>query len=1031
MPDSPSSRSFSALLPRFALRRPVTVAMALLAVAVLGAIAGTRIPLQLMPGGYEHPELWVWMPYSNSSPREVERSIVQPVEDGLETLPGLKRLSARAREGSASFELEFAQGTDMAEAYNALVDRLDRVGPELPDDLKRWFVYKYNPDDNPVLWAAVSLPDEVRDPAYIIETKVQRALERVPGVGKVEFHGAHRARLYVDFDRERLDRHKVNLYQVMQKLQADNFTMPSGRLDEGGRVVLVRSLSTFDSRDEVARLPIGGGLVLEDVAEVTLARPASTTIHRVNGRPAASIEVFKESGANTIEVTRRLREKLDELAGDPALEGFGFHRFFDQGELIGESIQNLRLATIQGGLLAVVVLFVFLRQLRVTLLIAGGIPLSLLMTLVIMYFRGDTVNILAMMGLMLSVGMVVDNSIVVVESIYRRRELGDSSTQAALRGTSEVSLAILAATSTTLVVFLPVILMSEGGPAFFLKAIGLPVCFALLSSLVVALVFVPLATTRFTGQGAAAPSRAILWITDRYEALLGLVLGRRMEVFLLATLAMATLQYPMEHVERTDELSGGVVDFAISLQFPGNFTQEEVEAALLRVEGVILPMREEWNARAVRTQRWGSSRRGRVMVFLEKRERGDPSKEEIIKAAEELIPEIAGVESWVGWRKGEGSDNTMTILLTGDDSDTLAELGEDVVRRLEAVRGVVGAEAETEEGGNDELRVRVDRDRAQRYGVSPEVLARSVSFGFRGMGLRPVTIDDKEFEMQAGFRLEDRRDADRLGAFQVSSSTRGSVALSTVADLEYGRGYGTIHRQDRKTTLRVEVSYEGEDLAGLTARMGAALKGMNLPRGYEWTPGRRLAEMEDQDAQRVFALAMSVAFVFLLMGMLFESAWLPMSVLLSIPFAFLGVYWMLFLTGTPFDVMSGIGLVILVGIVVNNAIVLVDRVQQNRAAGMERREAILDAGRERFRPIVMTALTTIVGLLPMALGDAEVVGTPYYPLGRAVIGGLVTSTLLSLLVVPLFYTLFDDLRGVLMSWFRGAPAPAATELPGA
>jgi HAE1 family hydrophobic/amphiphilic exporter-1 len=1016
-------------LPSLALRRPVTVTMGILAMLVLGAIAWVRTPVQLMPTGYDFPFIWMWAPYRNASPQEVERQIVQPVEDAIGTMPGLRRVESRAGSDYANWQMEFSQDTSMDEAWSNLVDRMERTIPELPDDFENYYIWKYNPEDDPIMWMAVSLPDDETDPAYIVETRIVKALERVPGVARVEFNGAARARIYVDFNREEVERHNVSLYRVMQQLQGDNFTMPSGEVRAEGQTVLVRSIATYDEVEQVRRLPIGNGLVLDDIAEVIHARPLDTTVHRVNGLEAAAMDIYKESGANTLEVTRALAETIDELAADPGLAGFEFHRFFDQGELIQESIDNLRNTAVQGGLLAVLVLFAFLRRTRITLLIAATIPMSLLMTLVLMYAQGETINLLSMMGLMLSVGMVVDNSIVVVESIYRRRELGEPPLQAALEGTAEVALAIVAATLTTIVVFLPLITMSNDARfSFFMGRLGMPVCYALLSSLVVALVVVPLATTMVAGGEPAPPSRPIGWLTERYEAALALVLRRRADAVLLAVAALASMTWAMNNLQRADEVSGGMVDVVVRLSFPASFSTAEMDDGLKEVEDLLMGHREDWSIKAVRTRRWRGSTRGFVMAFLERRERDDLSKEEITKLLEGELPEIPGVSVNLGWGGGggRGNGNELSIALAGPDSEVLVDLAEGIAERLREVPGVLGVEPETEERGADELVLRVDRTRAARYGVDPNTLARSVAFGFRGGTLRPVHIDGRDVPVQTGFRLEDRADVQRLDAFSVWSAT-GPVALSTVADKSFQKGYGQIRRENRITSLKVKVLLDSEDMMAGQAKITRALADVQLPRGYSWNTGRRFEQLEEQDQARSFALLMSVAYVFLLMGMLFESFWLPMSVLLSIPFAFFGVYWMLYLTGTTFEMMAGIGLVILVGIVVNNAIVLVDRVQQHRAEGMPRNEAILAGGRDRMRPILMTAATTIVGLLPMALGDSGIVGVPYYPLGRAVIGGLLASTALSLILVPLFYTFLDDLKGLLLrilGW-RSEPEPGA------
>jgi HAE1 family hydrophobic/amphiphilic exporter-1 len=1003
-------------LPLLAVRRPVTVWMLLLATLVVGGIAWWRIPVQLMPTGFDFPWIWVWMPYEDATPREIEQQIVRPAEDALETLPGVRHIEATARQDFAELSIEFDQAVDMDEAWAGLVDRLERARPELPDDFERWYVYKYNPEDDPILWAGVEIPDGAADPAWTIETHLVRALERVPGVARVEFHGAERARLYIDFDREAVARHQVSLYSVMERLRTDNFTLPSGNLRDAGRIVLVRSLATLGDRDSYARLPIGNGLVLEDVAEVELAQPLSASIHRVNGKKAGGIDVYKESGSNTIEVCRRLQSAIDDLEKDPRLAGYKVHRFFDQGDLIQESVDNLRDAALEGGALAVLVLLVFLKRWRATALIALGIPLSLLMTLAWQYFSGESMNILSMMGLMIAVGMVVDDSIVVVEAIHARRERGETPTQAALHGTSEVALAVVASTLTTVVVFLPLILMSDDARfSFTMGRLGIPVCVALMFSLLVALLFVPLATIGVAAEAPPPQSRWNIWLTDAYARLLRATLHHRSTAWVVLVVSMASMGWPMNHMKKSDQVQGGIVDFVVTMKFPASYTLKEIDAALKKVEAVVEGKREEWRVRALRARRWEGSRRGMVMAFMEKRKRGDITREEIVETLPDLLPEIPGVEIFTGWQRGEGGGNELLLSLTGDDSETLAELSEEVCRRIRAIPGVMSAEGELGgEDSADELHVEVDRERAARYGVSPMVLARSVAFGFRGVPLRPLQGDGREIPVQAGYRLEDRKDIRKLEDFAVFSGTSGSVPLGAVAELKHARGFGAIDRLDRKTTLGIRVQMKDEDTMAGYQRIAAALSGLELPRGYSWNPGRRFDDMEEQDRARQFALLMSVCFVFLLMGMLFESFWLPWSIVLSVPFALVGVYWMMYVTQTTMEMMAGIAIVVLVGVVVKNAIVLVDRVQQHRAEGMPREEAMVQAGRDRLRPILMTAGTTVLGLVPMALGRTGLVGIPYYPMGRALIGGMLASTLLTMVLVPLFYVLVDDLREVLM-----------------
>ena len=902
----------------------------------------------------------------------------------------------------------------MAEAYNQALDRIERAYAELPDDLEQFYIYRYDPNDEPVIWAGISVPEGVEDPAHVLHTRVEQVLERVPGVGAVDLWGADRRNIYVDFRHDDVDAMGVSLYRVVPSMMRDNFTMPGGKVREPGRVVYLRSLTRYESIDEIRHWPIRPGLEIDDVADVVHAAPAATFINRINGDPGVSMGIYKESTANTLEMTAEVeRIVLEELGQDPALAGFEFFVLFSQGELIGDSIENLQQAALIGGSLAFIVLLVFLRRLRMTLVVAAAIPVCILITVTVMYFNGETINLLSMTGLMLAVGMVVDNSIVVVENIYRLRQAGVPPLKAALQGTSEVSLAVTMATLTTIAVFVPIMFMTGSGMfSFFISRLGLPVCYALLASLVVALLFIPLATTKLSAGKPVEPGRVLVWCRASYERILAWVLDHRIDATAIALMLMATTCVAKGKVPQTDRSESNIDDIVMRLQFAENMTFNEKEEVLLGLEDRVLGRKDAWQIDAVRTRYRSSSTRARVRVFLEPRERGDLNRDDIVEEATEMLPDQPGVEGWIGWHRegGMGEANSVALEIFGEDTEILAELGSEVKRRLNGVPNVVSVEYEVEDDATEELRLHIDREAAARYGVDPFAVARTVQFAWRGSRLPDYLDGDKEIDVVAGFRLEDRSDIEDMADFRIWTATGETIPLTAVADIEETRGFGEIRRRDRRTHLAIVVNLEGDDLGASYAQIDGALGSLQLPRGYTWSRGDRWAEMLEDQQQQQFAFLLAIVLVFLLMGMLFESVSLPLCVIVAVPFAMFGAYWLLFLTGTTFDMMAGIGIVIMVGIVVNNAIVLVDLVQLNRASGMDRREALLSAGSQRFRPILMTAGTTIVGLIPMAVGDASLAGIPYKALGRVVIGGLVTSSVMTLLWVPLLYTMVDDFR---------------------
>ncbi len=1002
-------------LPLTALRRPVAAVTLFVAVLLVGAISWTQIPLQMMPVGYDPPYLWIWGGYDNATPREVEEQLVRPMEEAFGTMSDLEHMESRASADSCFFELEFAEGTDMAEAYNQALDRIERAYPDLPQDFEQFYIWRYDPNDEPVIWAGISVPEGIDDPAHVLEQRVQKVIERVPGVGNVDLWGADRRNIYVDFRADDVDALGVNLFQVVPALMADNFTMPGGKVREPGRVIYLRSLARYRTIDEIAHWPVRPGVELGDVADVVHAAPKATYINRINGDPGVSMGIYKESTANTLEVAEQVQRVFDEvLVEDPELAGFQFYVLFSQGELIQDSIDNLTRAALIGGSLAFLVLIVFLRRLRMTLVVAGAIPVCILITVTVLYFQGETINLLSMMGLMLAVGMVVDNSIVVVENIYRHRQAGLPALPAALRGSSEVSLAVTMATLTTVVVFLPIMFMTGSGMfSFLISRVGLPVCYALVASLLVALIFIPLATTRLSAGRPVEPGRLLLWTRDVYTRVLTWVLRHRVDATAIALVLMATTCVAKSKVPSSDRSESNINDFVVRMSFPENMGFDEKEELLIDLESRFLERMDEWRVDAVRTRYNDRSTRGSVRVFLEPRRRGDVDRETILAEAEEMLPELPGIECWIGWdrQEGGGEVNQVSLEIYGDDTEVLAEIGAEIKRRIKDVPGVVSVESEVEENAADELRLTVNREAASRYGIDPNGLARTVMFAMRGTQLPHFRSGDKDIDVIAGYRLEDRRTIADLRDFRVYTSSGEQIPLSAVADLQPARGFGDIHRRDRRTHLSITANLDGDDLESSYARIDEALAGLQMPRGYQWDRGSRFQEMMEDQKQQTFAFVLAIVLVFLLMGMLFESVSLPLSIIVAVPFAMFGAYWMLFITGSTFDLMAGIGIVIMVGIVVNNAIVLVDLVQLNRAEGMGRFDALVTAGQQRYRPILMTAATTIVGLIPMAVGDAGLAGIPYKALGRVVIGGLITSSIMTLLWVPLLYTLVDDLRG--------------------
>lgn len=1025
------SDSTGNFIPRFAINKPITVMMVLLAISVVGYIAFSQMAVELMPAGFVPPFLGVFVPYPNANPQEVEEQIAKPVEEQVQTISGVRRIESNSHENGCWVFIEFSQETDMDLAYTQLRDRMDRVKSELPEDVERIFVRKWSDDDDPILWIAFIEKEPVNDPYLLVEQHVQKPLTRVDGVANVEIWGADEREVLIRINQDLVKTYKINLYDVIQKLREDNFAISSGFVSEGGHKIYVRSNGKFINLTEVENLPIRGiNLRLKDIAEVKYDVPERRWRNLLDGKKSISVGVYKESMANTVKLCQDVLELFRErIATDPQLKNYRYEVLFNQGELIQESVDNLELTGLWGGFFAFIVLFFFLRRIRMTIIVTIAIPLSVLISLTILYFLGWSLNLVTMMGLMIAIGMVVDNSIVVLENIYRKRAEGLEIRQAALIGTSEVGLAVTLATLTTVIVFLPLILMNDDiGFKFYMLRIGLPVILSLLASLLVAMIFIPLSATKFVSQKSFKEPKSIDLSNRLYQRILSWTLHHRLETVILLAMIVLSLFFAASRVKSKPGMHGNISDFQLFFEMPDNYTLNDAEQLFAEIEDTVRIKKDIYGIRTINSRfrtNWGHMR---IFLLPAPKEQwftviyknilklmgfptGDPmDREDVIEDLKKRIPQFPGVKIRHGWnQESSQEDASLSIVLYGDDTNTLAELSREVERRIGSIEEILSVETDRERG-SDEIRLQINRIQAKKYGISPTLIAGTIQYALRGLPLPKFHTNEKEIDVHIQLREEDRRSLHQLKNLTFFTAAGKEIPLDALVTFEVQKGFGGITRENGKTFLEIKATTAKDNYKLLFDKVDKSMNGFQMPYGYSWSKGQQFDRMQESGENQKFALILSGTFVFLIMGVLFESFVLPLSVIISIPFAFVGAYWMMFLTGSPIDTMSQIGFVILVGVVVNNAIVLIDLINRLRNEGWGRTEAIIEAGKQRFRPILMTAFTTIGGLMPMAVGNAKMIGIPYAPMGRTIIGGLLTSTFLTLLAVPCAYTLLDDMR---------------------
>ena len=1027
-------------LPRFSVDRPVTVVMSLVALLVVGYIAYTRIPLTLFPDGFEYPRLFAWAHYPNAGAVEVEQKVVRHLEEAVAQVSRVKRIRSNAYSGGGNVQVEFQKGTDLQLAFAEMKDRLDRVMPELPDEIEQLWVRRWNQNDIPIMETVVTAKGQHADLRLLIDTYVDPALRRVDGVGNIDFWGSPSKQVIVELDQGKVRGHRISVFEALNSLRAQNLTVPGGWVIEGGKKIYVRSVGRFQDLEEIANTVVDPEhqLRLGDVAEVSYKQPEQDWVNRIDRKEAMAFGVTKSSGANVVEVSNGVKEALEQLKNHPKLEGLDFKLVWNQGDQVTHSVNNLKNSGLWGGLFAAIVLFFFLRAVRITLIITLAIPLSLLATITGLYFIGWSLNMATMMGLMLSLGLVVDNAIVIVENIYRKRQEGIAPRTASVEGAGEVGLAVTMATLTTVVVFLPLILMSDEQMfSFWMLRIGLPVIAGLVASLLIALIFIPLAALKLATSKEKSEPRVIVWCRKHYERSLGWVLNNRLDAFVIALVVFASIKIPMDNMERTDNQERNEVRMDLAFEMPSGQSLDQAEQFMTAVEDTVMAHKAEYNVEMLRTyfrRGWG-----RVTLFfveeedvewyevawenlsvaLGLKEQEYLSYKEVEKDIRERLHLPPGITLRVNWENSE-QDARVNVSLYGEDTKVLIGLAAEVERRLESIPGLLSVNTDMDRGGT-ELQVRLDRDQVQRFGVDPQQISGGIAYALRGTDINKFHTDDgREVDIRVRLANYDSQSLDDLRNQNFPTADGREVALESLADIYVERTLGNIRRENRQTMLNVSARAAKDRAQQLFAQVDQVMQGFEMPRGYRWDKGTRFVELEEQDQSQKFALIMSVTFVFLLMGVLFESFVLPLSVIVSIPFSFLGVYWILYLTNTPFEIMSMIGSVILIGVVVNNAIVLIDLANRLRAAGKSRYDALVEAGRHRFRPILMTTFTTAFGLLPMAAGNSKMVGVAYAPLGRTMIGGLLAAMVLTLLLVPLFYTFFDDFRTAMQRIMRSA-----------
>jgi HAE1 family hydrophobic/amphiphilic exporter-1 len=1030
------------------IRRPVTVLMCVLIVLVLGGVSLSRLPIDLMPE-MDFPISIVLTSYSGVGPEEIENIVTRNIESAVATVNNIKTIQSQSSEGQSIVIAEFNSGTDMNFATLQMREKVDMVKGMLPDDVEAPMIIKVDPSMIPAAVLGVSGGESEAELTRFVEDKIKAKIESIDGVATASVTGGTTKEIKVDLDPQKLSGYGLSFSQISGALRSENLNQPGGTVEYGDKSLLVRSTGEFKNLDQIRNIPItlptGAVVYLRDMAEVREGYKSVDTYNRMNGQSSIGLSIQKQTDSNTVKVVNLVKKEINNIMKEnPDVK---IDMVFDQGQYVEQSINNVAQSAVLGAILAVIVLFIFLKNIRTTMIIGTSIPISIIATFVMIYFSGITLNLVSLGGLALGVGMLVDNSIVVLENIYRYRSEGYSRVEAAIAGTQEVGSAVLASTLTTVVVFLPIV-FTEGITAEIFKQLALAVTFSLIASLLVALTLIPMLSSKFlklVKYHEASKNEKMNKIFDKWEDALGAVdnfykralgwalIHRRKTVFtVLAIFIGSLLLIPFVGTEFFPKMDMG--QFTVEIELPQgallkNTNEitgeiEEILNSVPEVQKVFVTVGSSGNGMNVSGGASNTASMNITLKPLNERKRSTAQVVDDMRKKVSLIPgatiEINDVNSSA---MGISGGAAVSINIFGPDLDKLSEIAvnvEEIIKNVEGVRQTSTSISE----GRPEAQIYVNRDKASYYGLGTAQVSAAIRTAVEGSVATTYKVDGDEIDVRVGFPEGTEEKYSQLGNTKILSPTGVEVPLMEIADIKIEKGPVTITREGQERYVTVTSDVFGRSTGDVNKDISKKLDEMPLPPGYSIKYGGEMEQIADAFSSLILALLLAIVLVYMVMAAQFESLLHPFTIMFSLPLAFTGSALGLVLTGRALSVPAFIGVIILAGIVVNNAIVLVDYINTLRNRGMDRTEAILKAGPTRLRPILMTTLTTILGLIPLALGIGEG-AEAQAPLATVVIGGLTTSTILTLLIIPVIYTLFDDISVKLHS--KKAVTAARTE----
>ena len=1009
-------------LTALAIKKPVTTLMLCLTMLMMGIAASQLLPLEKWPG-IDIPEIMISAPYQASTPAEVERLITKPLEEALSTMGGIQRLNSRSTEHGTEINIEVEWESSLTGKSIEAREKIDAVRHLLPQDLQRVFVYQFSTADMPILTLRISSERELKNSFQLLNNYLKKPLERMTGVSKVELYGVDQRQISIRLLTERMASHHVDVQYLTQVLKAHNFTINAGSLKSASNTIRISPKGEFTKLNDISDLLISENVYLGDVAEISFEQPERVDGRHLDRSYAIGVNIFKESSANLVDVAGRVVAAVDEIANSPQFSGINIFMMEDQAKGVTDSLADLLMAGAIGAALSFFVLFLFLRNTSATLLVVASVPFSICITLAVMYFLGYSLNILSMMGLLLAVGMLVDNSVVITEAIAAEHRNNPASSNQEkisniLQGVDKVSLAVMTGTLTTMIVFLPNIIGEKVELTIFLEHVAIAICISLAASLLIAKTLLPLLLSKMPIKSLIGKTSKVNKNKDdsvdknkakavnrRYKKSLSWVLAHPKITGFCALLILVSTAIPMGVITSDNNDNQDGTRLFMRYHVEGQFPLEHVENMVNRMEAYLYEHKEEFFIDSVYSY-YSGERASSTLLLKEDRTISMNELKERIRAG---MPTFAEAKPDFGWRSAKSGGVSVTLL--GASTEMLMSLSEQIVPVLAHVEGLTDVKSDISQH-QQEMVVVIDRFKANQLGLDSKQVAQIVGTALRGLELRSFRHDPSgEVNIRLLYDKKLKYSLNQLKKLPITQIDGQNISLESVAQFKVQPRLTNIYREQRQTALTIGANLNEITMEQAQERIEQAMENLNLPTGYSWQLGRGFNRQQQEQNIMLINMLLALVMIYIVMAALFESLLLPAAIISSILFSIVGVFWFFLITGTSMSVMGMIGILILMGIVVNNGIVLIDQINQMSPKIDVLESVIADICMTRLRPVLMTVATTVLGMVPLALGSTQIGGDgpSYAPLAVAIIGGLTFSTVTSLYLVPWCYLMFTKL----------------------